>query len=200
MTEQDDLNPSSPAMELRLLVARKALQGALGALKKASRTKLPYEVLLSFEAGILRLRGLGMAVELPAEGAADCEVRVESGKLLGLARLLPDVDPLPLIARDGKLQLGPLSMPCSTSPRQAEPIYLPVHPGLLELLALGQRHSPEEIDQAGFGQAYREAEERCEALVDKAAEVLEPLGVSREKVAKLVANHLRGDGSDGAGS
>jgi hypothetical protein len=66
------------------------------ALKESSNTKLPYEVLLSFEAGILRLRGLGMAVELPAEGAAACDVRVESGKLLGLARLLPEVDPMPI--------------------------------------------------------------------------------------------------------
>jgi len=57
---------------------------------------------------------------------------------------------------------------------------MPLNPGLLDLLELGRKHSQEEIEGAGFGKAYRQAKERCKALVDRASAALELLGVRRE--------------------
>jgi hypothetical protein len=63
---------------------------------------------------------------------------------------------------------------------------LPIDASLPLLLGLRLKHTDEEIFQSGHSNPVGEAEQKRKMLITKAANALEPLGVKRADIEKLV--------------
>jgi hypothetical protein len=151
--------------------------------KKRERTA---DAVLTFAADTLVISAPGGEVTVPATGAWVGEVRVPASFLLGLAARLPVADPLPLRVAAGRLHVGNVSARCVWQPRGEAGIELPLDPPFRMVLAVGLRHSPEEIVRSGLKGLVEKAQERRDALVRRAAEVLAPLGVVPDDLQEMV--------------
>lgn len=178
-------------MFFELEASRHELSRALGTVKRAVRRKVVFDVIISFDAGKLRISGLGVVAELPASGQADGEVHIGSDIILRLVKNLPPVDPMPIAASENVLQLGPLSIPCKMLPQQQAPVQLPVNFGLKDLLALQCHHPQEEIEKSGYAKVHQEAKEQAMKMIDKASSALKPLGVTAADITSLVDQCIR---------
>ena len=75
--------------------------------------------------------------------------------------------------------------------RRTNPIQLPMDAPLPVLLGLPLRYSDQEIFQSGLSNPHSEAVRKRRMLITKAANALEPLGVARGDVEKLVDETIK---------
>ena len=82
-------------------------------------------------------------------------------------------------------------MPCVWHNVEPNPIQLPIDPPLTLLLGLRLKFTDKEIFQSGYSNPLGEAEHKRKMLITKAANALEPLGVKRAEVEKLVGETVK---------
>jgi hypothetical protein len=174
-------------MRHELKVNRKDLIDGLIRLKKAAKPKKNMEALLSFENGNFVVFINGVTIEADASGDFPGLVRMDASKAINLATVLPPNDPL-TIGHDGaRLYIGTFAMPCTWHSSQTpRAVRLPIDAPLPLLLGLRLLYSDEEIFQSGNSNLLTEAERKTKTLITKATNALEPLGVKRADVEKLV--------------
>ena len=68
---------------------------------------------------------------------------------------------------------------------------LPSDAPLLDIVALLERFRPEELEDSGILGRVMVAQEKISDLIDKAAVILGPLGVTREQVSQLVRHQIK---------
>ena len=178
-------------MDFSVTVDRKKFASALLSLKKITKTKKPFEIILSYYDGFLLVQGIGGSMEVPAEGKAILDVHLPGLAMFKLAEVLPEASPLTLELAGGKLHLGSLLLPCTTEQRKPFLIQMPVHPREADFLSLRYRHSMNEITRSGYVKQFLAAEKYRELSIKKAVQLLEPLGVKASDITSLVEGCLR---------
>jgi hypothetical protein len=134
----------------------------------------------------LELEAAGQSTTLPATGAWPGQVRVPARFLLAIAPRLPPGDTLDLRVEAGRLRLGPISANCVWDERAPGQIELPLDPSITLILSLAHRYPADEIVRAGKAKLLREAQDRRDRLLLRAADVLRPLGVTPDDLLVAV--------------
>lgn len=175
-----------------LKVNRKDLIDGLNRLRKAAKPKKNMEAVLSFEKGNFTVFINGVSIDASATGEFPGLVRIDASKAVSLAKVLPPDDPLTIAHDEERLYIGTFSLRCTWHNVQAHPVQLPIDASLPLLLGLRLKFSNQEIFQSGYSNPVGEAEHKAKMLISKAANALEPLGVKRSDVEKLVDDAVRG--------
>jgi hypothetical protein len=173
-------------MRYELKVNRKQLIDGLNLLRKAAKPKKTMEAVLSFEKGNFVVYVNGVSIEASAEGEFPGMIRIPAVQAITLAKVLPPEDPLTVSHDEERLFIGTFSMRCLWHNVEPHPIQLPIDPSLPILLGLRLKYTHEQIFQSGYSNPLDEAEHKRKLLITKAANALEPLGVERAEVEKLV--------------
>lgn len=178
-------------MDFSVTVDRKKFSDALLSLKKITKSKKPFEIIFSYNGGLLLIQSMGGSMEIPAEGEAIQDVHLPGAPMFKLAEVLPEKFPLLLEVAGGKLRIGSIFLPCTTTQRKMFIIQMPVDPRLMDFLSLRYRHSVNEIKRSGYVKQFLEAEKTRELLIKKAVRILGPLGVKDGDITSLVENYLK---------
>lgn len=174
-------------MKYELKLDRSELVNGLKRLRKTAKRKTKSDAVFTFEKGNFVVFLDGVSIEVAAAGAFPGMVRISGIKALNLAEILPTDDPLTIGLDRNKLFLGrTFSMPCIWHNVAPNPVQLPIDPSLPVLLAVSDKYSDEEISQSGLTDQLAKAEARAKGLITQAANILIPLGISRDQVQKLV--------------
>ena len=207
----------TPGPTACLEVSRKELLQGLRTLRKFASRKKAGEALLSFEvrgivihlrdakaraaartarAGELQTGALvihlgGLTARAAARGSWGGEAVVSGHFIANFSRSLPESDPVAIQVERGRLKIGPVSIPCTWHPRIAPRIPLPLDAKLPHVLRIALEHGWEEIQRAGLADVVAEAEEKRDALIERALRVLEPLDVEHEDLWELIDSTLR---------
>ena len=113
-------------------------------------------------------------------------VRIPATQAIKLSKALPADDPLTIAHDEERLHIGTFSMPCIWHNVEAHPVQLPMDAPLPLMLGLRLKYTDAEIFQSGYSNPLGEAEHKRKMLITKAANALEPLGVKRAEIEKLV--------------
>jgi len=178
-------------MRHEIKVNRKELLDGLIRLKKAAKPRKHMEAVLSFEKGNFVVFINGVSVEASATGEFPGLVRIDATKAINLAKVLPPDDPLTIAHDEERIYFGTFSLGCTWHNVQAHPVQLPIDAPLPLLLGLRLKYSDQEIFQSGYSNPLGEAEHKAKMLITKAANALEPLGVKRGDVEKLVGEAVK---------
>ncbi|MBJ6799757.1 hypothetical protein [Geomonas propionica] len=178
-------------MSFKVTVDRKAFRGVLLSLRKLTKVKKPFEVVLSYNGGMLLVHSVGGSMPVVADGCATVDVHLPGGPFFNLAEVLPEVSPLTLEYSGEVLQLDTLRLPCTTSVSRPFLVQLPLNPRTVDILSLRYQHSVNEISRSGYARMFVEAERERETLIKKAARILGPLGVTGEDLFALVEGRLK---------
>lgn len=178
-------------MRYELKVNRQELLDGLNLLRKTAKPKKNIEAVLSFENGNFVVFVNGVSIEATAEGKFPGMVRIPAVQAITLAKVLPPEDPLTIAHDEKRLYIGTFSMPCAWNNVEPNPIQLPIDAPLPTLLGLRLKYTDQEIFQSGHSNPLDEAERKRKMLVTKAVNALEPLGVKRPDVEKLVDDAVR---------
>lgn len=173
-------------MRYELKVIRKELLDGLILLRKTAKPKKNMQAVFSFEKGNFVVFVNGVSIEASAEGEFPGLIRIPAPQAITLSKLLPPEDPLTVAHDEQRLYIGTFSMPCTWHNVAAHPVQLPIDAPLPTLLGLRLKYTHEEIFQSGYSNPLSEAEHKRGMLITKAANALEPLGVKRADVEKLV--------------
>lgn len=173
-------------MRYDLKVNRKQLLDGLILLRKIAKPKKNMQAVFSYEKGNFIVFVNGVSIEASAEGEFPGLVRIPAAQAITLSKLLPPEDPLTIAHDEKRLYFGTFSMPCTWHNVEPHPVQLPIDPSLPMLLGLRLKYTHEEIFQSGYSNPLGEAEHKRKMLITKAANALEPLGVKRVDVEKLV--------------
>lgn len=175
-----------------LQVNRAGLVAAFSTLRKMKKPRNPGDALVTFEGENITFAVLGLTLRAKAEGSWVGQARITSAFLIRLTMLPPLNDPVPVRVADGHFYIENAYTECIWEPVEENRIELPINVTFLRLLALGFYHSRDEIARSGLLKEYEDAVKQREALITRATNVLVPLGITREEVARLVEESLRG--------
>jgi hypothetical protein len=181
-----------PSVEL----AADNLFDAMRDLAKLVKVRQHPQSVLGFGEGMLSIEAGGMAVKVPATGVWPGEARADTAFLLGLSRGLPRSQRLRLSVENGRLTVHGASGPkfssgCIWQPTAPSSIQLPINATLVDFLRVGLEYSKEDIAAAGVEHEVDEARRRATTLVDRAAETLAPLNISKAALAQFVRAQIR---------
>lgn len=173
-----------------LHVSRRELLDALKLLARHGR-KRGGNVALGYSDGCLELHYGGVTATASATGEWPGRMRIESKYLIGIRSLLPRDDPLVLRVEGNTFHVGGSTFPCAWDDEQVELIPTAINAGRLDLLTLPYEYSDEQIAASGLAGPVADAEEWRDKLIERAASVLEPLGVRQGDLERLVDATLR---------
>jgi len=143
-------------------IARDEWTIGLQPLIRLGRKKVLADAVLSARRGFLHVNIANVSVRLPATGIWSGQVLVAAKTIIAAAAAPPAGDPIEIIARAGRLQIGSLTAPCVVETDGSDGVAL---------------------DTAGLDGPVHKANR---AIVKKAAKLLEPLGVTEADVERLV--------------
>lgn len=172
--------------EWQLTVDRAEFARALRAVARMARGMAVEPVCLRFARDLLSIQAGGTTEEVAASGQWPRRVSFQGEYLSRVVRALPKVDPLPLRVAADRLYFAKFSISCEvvTTARPAKETILP-DPDLFEMLVLGARCSPEELEAAGADPQVAEARARLDKISAEAASVLKAYRVSPEAIREL---------------
>jgi hypothetical protein len=177
-------------MRHELQVNRAELVEGLTNLRKAVKRTV-MDAVFTYEKDKLIVFLDGVQIEAAAVGKFPGMVRIPGTKALSLSQVLPKDDPLTIAHDEQRLFIGTFSMPCTWHDVEPKPIQLPMDAPLPVLLGLPLKYSDQGVFQSGLANPLAEAIRKRKMLVTKAANALEPLGVKRGEVEKLVDEVVR---------
>jgi hypothetical protein len=169
-----------------LLVPKVEFADALRTLQRTGSPKTRVQAILSMAGDDLLLECGGGAVRITATGRWSGTIRVDGNTLLRLDGHLPQEDTIELALEDTHLRIGSLRLPCVWDGEAAPDIRLPVNPTLRHIVTLGMRHSAEELERAGLLLTVRAGEARANALIERGARTLAPLGITEEVIRSWI--------------
>ena len=172
-------------------VARDELEKALRTLRRLIKTRRPPEAQLTYEDRELVIRIGGATVSATAWGRWSGMARAPGLVLTNLDRSLPDMDPMPVSIRNGRLKIGRSSFACAWHDEVPEALEVPIDAGLLHLLRLPLEHEPEHIEAAGLGDVVARAEAKRDELIERAMRTLMPLEIGEKELLDCVDRKIR---------
>lgn len=178
-------------MRYELNVNRTELIDGLNLLRKTAKPKKNMEAVLSFETGNFVVFVNGVSIEASAEGEFPGLARIPAAQAITLSKVLPPEDPLTIAHDENRLYIGTFSMPCEWDNVEPHPVQLPIDAPLPVLLGLRLKYTDQEIFQSGYSNPLDEAARKLKLLITKAANALEPLGVKRSDIEKLVDDTVK---------
>lgn len=167
------------------------LAQALKILRKFIKFNSREEAIISFEDGTLMIGAVGMRVTASAKGIWPGQARVASSYILHIAKSLPATDPLPLRVEEGRMHIANYSVPCIWQDVGTNVIQLPMDPPLATVLGVRLRYTDDEIAQSGLTEVVRVAEERRDALIAKAVNILSVLGIQPVDLRRIIDERLK---------
>lgn len=173
-----------------LQVSRRELLDALKLLARHGR-KGGGNVVVGYSDGCLELHYGGVTARASATGDWPGGMRIEPKYVIGIRSLLPREDPLVLRVDGNPFRVGGATYPCGWDDEQVELIPAAINTSRLDLLTLRYEYSDEQIAASGLAGPVADAEEWRDKLVERAAQVLEPLGVKHSDVERMVDTVLR---------
>lgn len=174
-----------------LTVSRSDLNLALTILAKIVNGRRASNAVLSWSDGMLVIDLPGGSTKLPAAGTWPGTVRVGGEFILVLAKVPPMDDPVTVSVRDGRLRIEDSSSPCVLDEVKRSIIDVPLNAPLHAVLNVGRVHSADEIARSGLTPLVDKSAERRDALIARAAKVLQPLMVEVEDVLRLADECIR---------
>lgn len=184
-------------MAAGLKVRRPDLERALRNLAKfAKANQRRAEAVITFSKGQLTIAIPGMQVEIGAEGILLSRVRVPVRWLIGLSRTLSQEDPIIVNVERDYLSIGEAVVLCTRDHIEHGLVKLPLNAALIDILRVGQMLDREEIERSGLTAFVAGAEARRDRLLERAAELLAPLGVTREVLSELVGECVKRSGAE----
>lgn len=141
----------------------------------------------------LSLGGVGMII--PGEGQWTLRARIPGAYLVRLAGQPPQGESVEIRIESGRCFIDSMSLPCESSAPLGGRVELPMDPGLGEVLALRQEHGPNVIEQSGLRRELAAAGEERDRLLNEAAELLAPLGVTLADLRWAVERAVRRQGT-----
>ena len=178
-------------MKAALKASRKEFIEALKMLRKPARKKGAGEAVLSFESGMLAVQVSGVVARVDARGDWPGEVRISGKMVANLWKSVSPGDPVELAVAGDQLQIGPLSISCVWQEKADSRVFLPLDATLPAILIAALQYSQEQITKSGLSKVVADAEEKRDELVDRAARILGPLGISREELGRFVNEQVR---------
>ena len=183
--------------DVTLIVPRSELVDTASRLRRLVRKSqlAKSELMLGFAQDSVTLTLAGTKATLPATcHDAGCVVlsglALEALAMVGRGLGATDV-PVRIGAK--MLHVGMVGFSCRWVEGQPTAILLPLNATLLDVLSLRYQCSLDEIVAAGLERTLFEAEDRKAKLITKAAETLEPLGISAPALDQLVIERMRQD-------
>ncbi len=177
-------------MTIRLDVPTAALVHALTPLAILKSPTNIGDALIGYQAGHLRIELGGVAGTAKAEGNWPGEARVSPDFVLSLAARLAPQGRAVLLIEDGKLVVragtATIQKSCVWETSARPSIALPMNPSLQDLVRVALIFTPPEIERVGLKEPVKSAKGEMEALLAKAAQTLEPLGVTIAEIRELV--------------
>jgi len=150
------------------------------------------DIYLAYEAGKLVVQIGPLAATAEAQGTWEGVARCSPLVVLALLQGLPDMEQIPVQVEHGnRLRVGHLTFECEWDTSPDRPIQLPLNATLSTVLSLPYRYSQDEIDRAGLTFVLRDAEKKRNTALNKAAEALKPLDISRDEVFAWVERRLK---------
>jgi hypothetical protein len=178
-------------MRYELKVNRAELAEGLNLLRRTAKPKKNMEAILSYEDGCFTVEVNGASIGATAEGEFPGRARIGAMQAVNLSKVLPLADPLTIAVDGNRLYIDTFSMPCVWHSTVLNPIRVPMDAPISILLGLEFKYSDQEIFQSGLSNPLSEARWKKKMLVGRAANALEPLGVTRADIEKLVDESLR---------
>lgn len=182
--------PSDPVLA-QLEADAPAFKSALASLSRVVGPKTRDHVILSYDEDGLRLETAGAEMAVPATGRWTGQARVAGAALLRMHRVLPRLGQLPIRVEEEKLYLGGTALPCIWEETTQPSIPLPLNLTDLDVLKLARVYPAERLEAAGIGTRVADAEAWLASMLDRAANILEPLGIGRETLEALAERRLR---------
>lgn len=177
--------------ECKLLVARADLVAAFQPMGKFLRRTTKQEAVFQPAPGGLEIALGGITTVLRGEGSWTLRVRIPGTLFIGLARRLPQDDPITIAVEGSRCRIGPLALTCGVSAPAGPIVSLPMNATVGEVLALRQRHAATVLEQSGMNPALAEAAARRDRAITRALEALAPLGVTRADLRWTIERAVR---------
>jgi hypothetical protein len=173
-----------------LSIARADLRDMLPALARLGGSASRDEAVIGFDDDELWIRAGGMECSAKASGDWPGEAVIAHATLKALSRATPDDDPVVFTVTDGRLMVGKMAVPCTWHAQGAAVISLPMNADLRELLLADMMHAEDALEASGILRQIRDARTRRDELLDRAATLLAPLGISRADIARIAHEAL----------
>ena len=164
---------------------------ATGLLKKLCKAKRGEEAVLSFDGACLHIECGGMEVAPGASGDWPVQVRIDYHFLKMLAAVPPAEETVIFSVENNTLMSGSLTIPCKVQQAWSKMIDLPMNATELQILSLAFKHSPEEVQESGYGRVVSNAIEKLNERIAKAAEHLRNYPITQEELREFVHNIIR---------
>jgi hypothetical protein len=178
-------------MTFAVTIPRSDFLEGLKPLKKYVKPTETGDGLITMEEGQLVVSVVSIRVRFPAEGAWPGTVRVAGRFIAGVSRMPPLDNPMAITVRDGRLAIGNLSTSCTVQQESPAQMLLPLNAtDFIELLHLAAEYPADQIEAAGLTGRVREAQARADRLIQQAAVILSPLGITEAEIAALVNSVL----------
>lgn len=174
-----------------LRVDRASLLKVLHHIAKLCKPKPGEEAILSYDEACFHIDLGGMTVTVAATGDWPGQCRVLGMFIVTMAKLPPTGDPVEFRVKDGLLAIGSSSFRCTWQSAWTAQINLPMNASMIDLLALRQRHTNEEIMQSGLTIAVKDAEVRRDRLITKAVKHLGGMGITESDIRRMIDEKIK---------
>lgn len=163
----------------------------LDGLRLAKKGKALGAAVLSYEKGMLKVQFSRFYFKAHAFGQWYGEARTSAPFFKGLAQRPPRGDgPLRVVYENGEMAIGTASTRCKWIAIEPPTIELVPDASMVEILTVAARHSPQQIGQSGLAELVADTEKRRDALLAKAATILEPLGIEDDDLRRCLQDVL----------
>lgn len=187
------------ANELRVLL--REFKCAVGQFKEYGRMKplrrgrkrqdFDPPALIAFEGGFLSFEAGDLTAVIRADGEWHGRATI-SARMLGVLALAPPVeDPVPIVYRDGRVQISTVSMRCYWDQDGAKLVQRLENPGTLDLLAMDRTVPRSEVHGTDLGKRITAAKIKTGGAVTRAAKLLADLDITKEELWEMVEFRVR---------
>lgn len=173
----------------RVEIGRAIFAEEVERLARGGRRKVGEAILSYGDEGLVITAG-GGETRLPATGRWPGEARASFAWLQAMAQMPPDMDPLVLEVRDGRLRMGNNSVLCKWQRNNSAVLELPVNAGWLDLLRAGIQHDDDALAKSGVLKEVREARQHAEERLRRAYPLFCDFGVTIEDLERVVREAL----------
>jgi len=178
---------SSPS----LTIEKKPFLAALKSLRIGINARQKDEATLGFENGELVIEIAGNRVVVPAEGEWPGAVRIVARTLIPIVTFPPDPDPLTLCFKTGRFFIAGWSVNATwLDDAGANPVKIPSVATYLDVLALKEHSHRKSDSSARDQQEVKNARQSMNILLDQAAKLLVPVGITRPDLERLAGQKL----------
>ena len=181
-----------------LQVNRPELFRALKLLQKNVKAKARQDAIFSYVDGTLSIKLDWVAAQAPATGEWSGLAAIEGHDLVMFGKAIPRSEirtsageTISVRLHERRLYIGNDSFSLRWYDEKGDKIHLPLNPELAEALVLPFKYTQEELAYSDLLYILRSHEERRDAIIARAHELLKPLGVERVDLERLVDDSIK---------